>query len=71
MHPDALQELKPGYYTPVEIQTTHDQNAFPEVKRIYTGDLTCYNLQALSHRILINEGSSDTVNNKYTVFENL
>lgn len=49
-HKDSLQQLKPGYYTTLEQEETQTSSAFGEVRRIYTGDLTCYNLCPIFHR---------------------
>ena len=43
-HKDSLQQLKPGYYTYLKQEDTRTNTSFAEVRRIYTGELTCYNL---------------------------
>jgi len=65
-HPDSLNQIKPGYYVQNQSQNTQDKSAFPEVRRIYTGGLVCFNVGALSHRLTIQD-NPDTVTSKYTV----
>ena len=41
-------QKKPGYYKPMEVESTKKNIAFKEVKRIYTGQETvCYSLRSL------------------------
>jgi WD40 repeat protein len=74
MHPDSLQALKPGYYSKIAAQTTDDATkGFPEVRRIYTGDMTCYNVCSLSHRVVLQEKetSDSQQHTRYIIMENL
>ena len=41
--------MKPGYYKPMEVESTKKNVTFKEVKRIYTGSETiCYSLRSLN-----------------------
>jgi len=41
--------MKPGYYKPMEVESTKKNATFKEVKRIYTGSETiCYSLRSLN-----------------------
>lgn len=42
-------QMKPGYYKPMEVESTKKNVTFKEVKRIYTGSETiCYSLRSLN-----------------------
>lgn len=48
---DASVEIKPGYYKKRKAEFTVTNEPFCEVRRIYTGDQTCYGLSSLTSRI--------------------
>jgi Ca2+-binding EF-hand superfamily protein len=50
-HKDSRVAVKPGHYTKSKEEGTITNESFSEVRRIYTGELTCYSLIAISHRI--------------------